>query len=332
MNIKKFIYLLLLFSLFFAKKISKKQKQIINISFAINNKYTYNILIPLISLCENGNKDTIYYIYILVGENFEQKNIQFISGLEKIYFNCFIHFKNLGKDFQNVYKSFLDESAYYRLKLPILSPDNNRVIYLDSDTIILKDLIEFYTLNFNGNYILAKLDKYPDALDNLLFINNNINDGVMLMDLYNLRKYGYVDKFLDYIKNHNDMKYLFRHDQTLINYICHDKIGILRQKYHMWPYQKEIDLINDNKKLRIPYNIDELINDYYDATIVHFPGGFKYKEIKRNTTYYYIRYEEYYIKSNNLKSILLNDNISKFLNNHFYKFYFFYYLFKFIFR
>lgn len=305
-----FIYLLILAC---SKKLTKKQKKIINISFAINNNYTYKFLIPVISLCENGNKDIIYHIHILVGENFEQKNIQFLSGLEKIYFNCFLHFKNLGKDFQNAYKTFIDISTYYRLKLPIISPNINRIIYLDSDTIILKDLMEFYTLNFQGKYILGKLDIYPNALDKLIYIKNYINAGVLLMNLNGLRKYGYVEKFMDYFQTHNNKKDLPSHDQTILNYICHDKIGILPQKYHMWPYISENDLVRDNKKLRIPYNVSEIIKDYHDPFIVHFPGGFKNKK-KCGNSYCYKKYEEYSTKSNNIKLFLLSDNISKSFN------------------
>ena len=36
------------------------------------------------------------------------------------------------------------------------------------------------------------------------------------MDLYILRKFGYVKKFMNYIEEHNDSNYLRKHDQTLI--------------------------------------------------------------------------------------------------------------------
>ena len=186
--------------------------------------------------------------------------------------------------------------------MPTVCPNINRMIYLDSDTIILKDLNDFYSLNFNGNYILGKLDKYSDNLDKLnIYILNYINTGVLLIDLYSLRKYGYVGKFMKYIQEHNNNKYLHRHDQTLINYICHDKIGILHPKFHMWPFKDENHLFKDHIKLRIPYKKEDLVFGYYNAYIIHFPGGLKYRESLKNSTYYYKRYSEYLTKAVNYR-------------------------------
>ncbi len=95
------------------------------------------------------------------------------------------------------------------------------------------------------------------------------------MDLHSLRKYNYVDKFLEYIKLYNNYRYLKHHDQTLLNYVCHDKIGILKQKYHMWPFENEAEIKEINERFRIKYNITEFIRDYYNPFIVHFPGTAK---------------------------------------------------------
>ena len=302
MNFKIYFFLLINISFIYSKRLSNKQIKIINISFSINNNYAENLLVPLISLFENANKNTIYHVHILVGESFKEENYHFLYDLEKNYFNCYINIINVGNDFKDVYKSFLDEAAYYRLKIPTVCPNINRMIYLDSDTIILKDLNDFYSLNFNGNYILGKLDKYSDSLDKLnIYILNYINTGVLLIDLYSLRKYGYVGKFMKYIQEHNNNKYLHRHDQTLINYICHDKIGILHPKFHMWPFKDENHLLKDHIKLRIPYKKEDLLNGYYNAYIIHFPGGLKYRESLKNSTYYYKRYTEYLIKAENYR-------------------------------
>ena len=306
MNLKKCYYIIIGFLLISSKKLFNKQKKRINISFAINNNYTDLLLIPLVSLFENDNKNSIYHIYILIGEKFEQKNLRLFYNLEKIFFNCFIHIINLGNEFEGVHKSFLDIIVYYRLKLPELCSNLNRIIYLDSDCIILKDLLELYTLNFEGNYFLARLDKYTDELDKFkIYIKNYVNTGVLLMDLYNLRKYNYVDKFMEYIEIHNDEKYLNAHDQTLLNYICHEKIGILKPAYHMWPYKNEEDIYKENDELRIKYESCDITKGLNNPFIVHFPGDFKFKMELIHLSYYK-RYYEYFMKSKKLKDTLMS--------------------------
>ena len=279
MNLKYF-YILFLCPLFcFPKRISNKQKKIINIAFSLNNKYINYFYTSLYSLLENSHKNTIYKIYIQIGSSFHNNYKEIIKKFETIYFNCFIQFLDMNNDFSGSIRGLLDISTYYRLKLPILCPDITRIIFLDSDTIVLKDLTEFYTLNFENKYILGRLDALSNELDSLgIYINNYINGGVLLMDLHNLRKFNYVDKFLGYIKLHNNYRYLNHHDQTLVNYVCHDKIGILRPKYHMWPFKNESEIKQINDRFRIKYNITEFIRDYYNPVIVHFPGGYKKKE------------------------------------------------------
>ena len=184
-------------------------------------------------------------------------------------------------------------------------PNINRIIHIDSDTLILKDLMELYTLNFDGKYILGRLDRMVDDLDSLgIYTKTYINCGVLLIDLYSLRKYNYVDLFMDYIRKHNNYRYLNHHDQTVINYILRDNLGLLRAKYHMWPFVNTSDVIDFNNRLRTKFNITELIQDYYDPLIVHYPGY--NKNMNLNTIHHknYIKYLEISNKIRNKTHLL----------------------------
>ena len=323
MSVNNYLWIILCYLLLISsQKLLKKRKKIINLSFTINNNYTEKLLIPLISTLENSGNNTIYHIFILVGEDFKKRSELLLYNLEAIYYNCFIHIINLHKEFENVYKSFLDITVYYRLKLPEICENITRIIYIDCDSIILKDLNELFTLNFGGNYILGKLDIFPDELDRFnIYVKNNINSGVLLLDLKSLRKYNYVEKFMNYTKNNNNKFYLNAHDQTLINYICHDKIGILKPKYHMWPFKPFKDylaFINEHKRTRIKYDPIDVQEGFNDPFIVHFPGKFKYKDSLRNFPFYknyynYMKIAKKIIKKFNKKynNIINITNITK---------------------
>ena len=283
------------------KRLSNNQKKIINLAFPINNRYINYLYTALVSLFENSNNNTIYKVHIQISDTFEINNKNLLYDLEKIYFNCFIIFINMYNDFSTAIKGALDSSTYYRLKLPILLPNINRIIHIDGDSIILKDLMELYTLNFDGKYILGRLDMIVDELDSLgIYTKTYINCGILLLDLYSLRKYNYVDKFMEYIQKHNNYRYLNHHDQTLINYIVRDNIGFLRPKYHMWPFGSISVVKEFNNKLRTKYNITELILDYYDPFIVHFAGSGK-KNMSIDTIYHK-KYIYYLKKSNEIRN------------------------------
>ena len=285
-------------------------------AFPVNNKYINFLYISLISLLENSDKNTIYNIVIQFGDNdLNTENSELILNLENIYFNCFIRIIDMKFDFYGTIEGALDLSAYYRLKLPILFPELKRIIHLDSDTLILKDLMELYTLNFEGKYILGRLDILSNELDSLgIQTKKYINTGVLLLDLYNLRKYNYTERFKEYIRNHNNKNYLAHHDQTLINFVCHDKIGILKPKFHMWPFKNKKEIIRTNKAFRTPYNNIEFINDFYDPFIIHFPGNYK-KNILEKGGIYYEKYYQYFKIAEQKKSNKTYTVFEKFKNN-----------------
>ena len=89
----------------------------------------------------------------------------------------------MKREFKNSFRDHIDISTYYRLKLPILCSNINRIIHLDADIIVLKDLLELYTLNFENKYILGRLDVKVKELDSLgLYTDSYINADILLMD------------------------------------------------------------------------------------------------------------------------------------------------------
>ena len=310
MLINRFLIFILYFLFVFSKRLDR-YKKIIYVVYAINNKYTDYFCSSIISLLENSERNTFYHIIIQLGSSFEQNNKDIILNLEKYYFNVFIQFIDMSNEFLYAVKGKLDQSTYYRLHLPILVQNINRIIHIDSDTVILKDLTELYTLNFERKYILGRLDMITDELDKLgIFTKIYINCGVILMDLYSLRKNNYTSKFNNYVKNHNNYNFLNHHDQTCINFVCYDRIGLFRPKYHMWPFLTEKEVMEFNKKLRYPYNEKVFLEDYYDPFIVHFPGEYK-NEKKYLSNKYFKIFVEFRGKADNLKNY---NNTANFIN------------------
>ena len=75
-------------------------------------------------------------------------------------------------------------AAYFRLYLPNLLPNVDKIIYLDGDTITFDDLKEMYDIKMDEYYIKGFLDI---GNDNLLPNNDNyIFSGVILINLENI--------------------------------------------------------------------------------------------------------------------------------------------------
>lgn len=60
------------------------------------------------------------------------------------------------KYFTNLKKWKGSIAIYYKLLIQLLFPFIERMIHLDGDTIVFKDLCEMFNLPFNDNYFLGQ--------------------------------------------------------------------------------------------------------------------------------------------------------------------------------
>ena len=85
-----------------------------------------------------------------MSKDFEKKNFHLLYTLYEQfdYFNISIIEKD--ERYKDAYISGrITQQTYFRFSLGELLPHLNRIIYLDSDIIVYKDLGNIYNLNFN---------------------------------------------------------------------------------------------------------------------------------------------------------------------------------------
>ena len=148
-------------------------------------------------------------------------------------------------------------------------PYLERILYLDSDTLIFKDLSNIYNLNFNHNFILGAQahDKYIMKKFNLK-LKVLVNAGVILFNIKKIRKYN-KDIELLYFTMKNSKKFKYP-EQDSINIVFNPKIGILPYEYGM----RIIDSLKTYKKFCEPkyikkYSIAEINKALLRPAILH---------------------------------------------------------------
>ena len=209
-------------------------------------------------------------------------------------------------------------------------PNINKIIYLDGDTIILTDLSEMINIKMENKFIMGFLDngyKFSNTFGIKTF--KYITAGVILLNLKEMRINNITDKFLDFI--YKKRKLLKQEDQTVLNIVLHDKIGILPAKYGLWTFFNKSQLSFHNhyqknySKFQCYYDTE--INEAYDNPgILHYviQKPFKNKYYLSNSTfvnywlYYLSKIEEYeniinYYNLSLLKIYKLNKYNNKFI-------------------
>lgn len=214
--------------------------QEIHIVFATDEIYVKQTIIAILSLMRFADRNSDYYLHIIVEKKAKSEFERYISIVTSRYKNayiCLIDVPELALKGSKL--GHITSMTYARLFIPILLSDLSRCVYLDSDVIVEGIIDELYDLYMDGNYIGGvksagyhewnerKKSEYC-AITGLFSIDQYINAGVLVMDLKALRNSGFTEKAIDLISQ--DMP---SRDQDIINLLCYDHILLLPPKYNV---------------------------------------------------------------------------------------------------
>ena len=242
----------------------------ISIAFCPNNLYTPLTYVSMISILKTKFSKTYVSFYLVVSKDYKSKNIDFICSLydQFDYFNITI--LTMDNRYKKAYVSRrMSKQTYYRFSLGELLPNLDKIIYLDSDVIVYKDLSNLYNLNFNGKFVLGQVTGKNRSKKTGLFTNNN---GILFFNLYNMRKFNIEEKVLKIIKKG---KHFYYHDQTLMNENFKKYIGIFQLEYHIRNWINIYSILNFNKYTGKIYDDDVFYFSTKYPSIRHFLGSSK---------------------------------------------------------
>lgn len=187
----------------------------------------------IISMLESSNTKDCFRVICLLTEPISEKKKAELSALNesRLHFSFF----DLTGKLSDIY---VDEkytiAASYRLLLPDLLPEYNKVIYIDCDVIVRNNLAKLYWETDLGNNYLAGV--FEATLDFQMLhmqaigceAGQYINSGFLIMNLDLLRKDNMVAKFLEASKEEG----LEFPDQDVLNKLCKGRIMGLPPYYN----------------------------------------------------------------------------------------------------
>ena len=245
----------------------------IPIILATDINYLPQTSVTITSVLENGNKRAAYKFYILMPGGIKAEDVSIIENVICKYPNSSVKYINMGNKFADAKLniSHITSPTFYRLNAPSLFPQYDKMIYLDSDVIVEKDLCEFYSIDIEDYYVGGvKAASYHSAKNgNAIYCENNelpaidqyINAGVILLNLKKLREDDIEKEFMIRAK-----KGFRSQDQDVINGACYGHIKLLPYKYNCMITKYE----NVEAQLLNCFTMEEILEAHNRPMTIHY--------------------------------------------------------------
>lgn len=205
----------------------------INIGYSCNEAYVPHTGISMLSLFEN-NKEIENITVYLFSKDITDASIKLLNDIANEYGRHFVEIplNSILYDL-NVKETERHIITVYAKLFFSRVEEIDKIIYLDSDTIINNGLKEMWSINLQDNYV-AGVETYTVKVKTQLGLSKYdkfINDGVVILNLSKLRSENMAVIFLEYINKHKGAPPLL--SEGTINVICREKIVSIHPKFNL---------------------------------------------------------------------------------------------------
>ena len=231
------------------------------ICFAANNGFLPFTGVMIQSIIDHANKNDNYDIVVLCSDADQELKRKMIS-LARDKQNVSIRLYDVN-DFYTMPKNLFTENVYtqtsyspeiyYRLLIPTLMPDYEKVLYFDGDMLALTDVAELYHGTELGDNLIASSRDYAglchcykegddrrayrEQVLGLKNVDNYILSGMLVINVPEFNKLFTGDQLMD-IAAFMDWR---QHDQDILNVICEDRILLIDGS---WDYLQDFGWTN----------------------------------------------------------------------------------------
>ncbi|EAH5969578.1 DUF4422 domain-containing protein, partial [Campylobacter coli] len=279
------------FPMFYCRDKIKKERLVplytdsIKLCFSVDNLYIIYLYATIVSIIQHSTSDQKYEIFLLYS-NLDANKVNYFYDLQRD--NIFIRFIKIDEYVDKIdYNFFVDRhatiAAYYRLFIPEIFLNFDKVLYLDCDLIACDDIKNIYNTNIQNHIIAATKDPclISDLNENPGFMNYCINElelenplnyfqsGVMLFNIKKCIQFNLFDKCIKKIKK---IKKPVFWDQDILNSVLQDNVKFLKLECNVeWTFFEHEDRLKKYLSLDM---YKEYGYAYSNPIVLHY-NGFK---------------------------------------------------------
>ena len=199
----------------------------ISIAYAPDDNYVNQTVVSMKSALEHNEQVEFIIMYSKLSAESMQK-LGTVGGSLRLIKMDESQFADL------TLSKWVTVQAWFRIKLPDLCKDLDKVLYLDCDTLIRGNLDELFSLDLTDKYLAGVKDvwgvsKYVKRLG--MKSGVYVNSGMLLFNCNYCRKEHFFDKVVDFAKNNE--KIIEFCDQDSINKVVDEHKLVISPKYNL---------------------------------------------------------------------------------------------------
>lgn len=265
------------------------------IAFAFDNNLILPACVCISSLMMNAREDTFYDIFILHSRNLALERDR-LDRIPHCYPNCRIQYRQVDETFDAAFEiRGITTPAYYRLLIPELIPEYDKVIYSDVDVIFRSDLFDVYNNTDLAAYYVAGVNsmshlvpEYKVYYERELHLDPQkiIYSGNLIFNSRKIREDQLIPRFKKLAGNN----YKFQ-DMDILNIVCGGRICYLPPSFCLSTIISKA-AVDDRQALLQVWSQSE-IDKALISGIVHYNGQKPWQQYSINFDIWW----EYYRKS-----------------------------------
>lgn len=264
------------------------------IAYSCNDAYIEQTGVSMISVMEN-NLDVAVIVFYLISKDISDNNLQVLKDICDRYgrqlivvdFNsiCYdLNISNTGRHIETIY------SKVFFSRIQGL----DKIIYLDSDTVVVGSLKELWEDSLDG-YYLGAVETLPTKFYKDLALPHKerfFNDGVAIVNVSYCREHDLIGKVLQVVEEFNGNPPTL--SEGALNKVCYSKIKYISLKYNLMAgllFWCTLDARYMSTILH--YTEEELRESCENPIVIHYLSAFYNRPWFKECTH---PYKEYYYK------------------------------------
>lgn len=240
------------------------------IAYSCNDAYVSHTGISMISVCEN-NKNASELIFYLISKDISCHNLAILQTICDRY-NRILHIVNfcdiafdltisqIGRHIETIYAKVF----FSRIE------GLDKVIYLDSDTIVVDSLQSLWDISLEGMY-MGVVETFSKS-KKLLGLDKStpfFNDGVVLVNVDYCRENHLIEKTCEVIAEFDGNPPVL--SEGALNKVCQGKVKYISLRYNLmagilYLAHQNVDYLSS--KMR--YSKDDIIDSCNNPVVIHY--------------------------------------------------------------